>query len=54
VGAIFGFKRPLLQKAQIGLMNQRCTLQGMSGTLPLKVMARNVAEFFVNQGNEAL
>ena len=54
MGAIVGVKGPLVQQAQVGLVDECCALQGMAGTLALEMAVGDVAEFFVDQRKQLL
>ncbi len=51
---VLSIERPLVNQPQIGLMNQRCALQGMPRTFPLEMVPRDVAQFLVDERNQGL
>jgi hypothetical protein len=54
MSAAFGFKRLLIEKAKVRLINQRRTLQRVSRTFALQVIVRDLSQFSVNNRDEPL
>jgi hypothetical protein len=48
----FGFEGLLIEKAKVRLVNQRGTLQGVSWTLALQVIVRDLPQFLVDNRNQ--
>jgi hypothetical protein len=48
----FSFEGLLIEKAKVRLVNQRGTLQGVSWTLALQVIVRDLPQFLVDNRNQ--
>ncbi len=53
MGSILYFQA-LIEKAQIDLIDQRGTLQGMPFAFPVQVMARQVVKLGIDQGDQSI
>ena len=54
MSAILGIKRTLVHQPEISLVDQGRTLQRMSGTFPLEMTSRDIAEFLVDERDQSL
>lgn len=53
MSAILGIKWTLVEQTYVGLVDQRRTLQSMSGTFALEMAPRDIAEFPVNERDQS-
>src|SRR5262249_10009626 len=54
VHPIVPMHRTVTHQAKVGLVHQRCTLQGVIGTLPSQAVSCHATEFIVDQREELL